>query len=351
VMLQGLSGDPLEAATDAEQVGHKILDAFAPQFFLAGREYRSTPSIGITLFGNGSQGVEDLLKQADLAMYQAKAAGRNTMRMFDQGMQAAVDARVAMEADIRAALVQAQFALHYQPVVNRDGLVTGAEALVRWRHPTRGQVSPGQFIPLAESTGLIVPLGQWVLDTACRQIAAWSHAESTRHLTLAVNVSAHQFKAPDFVAQVLAALGRQGADPSRLKLELTESLLAENVEDVVEKMTALRARGVDFSLDDFGTGYSSLSYLKRLPLSHLKIDQSFVRDLLVDANDAAIARTIVALGASLGLAVIAEGVETEGQLALLQSMGCEAFQGYLFARPVAIDEFDGLLPGPLPAAR
>jgi diguanylate cyclase (GGDEF)-like protein/PAS domain S-box-containing protein len=349
VMLQGLSVDALEAAADAEQVGHKILDAFAPQFLLADREYRSTPSIGITLFGNGSQGVDDLLKQADLAMYQAKAAGRNTMRMFDQGMQAAVDARAAMESDIRAALVQSQFALHYQPVVNRGGMVTGAEALVRWRHPTRGQIPPGQFIPLAESTGLIVPLGRWVLDTACRQIAAWREVESTRHLTLAVNVSAHQFKAPDFVAQVLAALERQNADPARLKLELTESLLAENVEDVVEKMTALRARGVDFSLDDFGTGYSSLSYLKRLPLSHLKIDQSFVRDLLVDANDAAIARTIVALGASLGLAVIAEGVETQGQLAMLQSMGCEAFQGYLFARPVAIDEFDALLPGPLPA--
>ncbi len=351
VMLQGLSSDALEAATDAEQVGHKILDAFAPLFVLAGREYRSTPSIGITLFGNGSQGVEDLLKQADLAMYQAKAAGRNTMRMFDQGMQAAVDARAAMESDIRAALVQSQFALHYQPVVDRSGMVTGAEALVRWRHPTRGPISPGQFIPLAESTGLIVPLGQWVLDTACRQIASWSQTATTRHLTLAVNVSAHQFKAPDFVAQVLAALERQNADPARLKLELTESLLADNVEDVVEKMTALRARGVDFSLDDFGTGYSSLSYLKRLPLAHLKIDQSFVRDLLVDANDAAIARTIVALGESLGLAVIAEGVETKGQLALLQSMGCETFQGYLFARPVAIAEFDMLLPGPLPAAR
>ncbi len=350
VMLQGLSADGLDAASDAEQVGHKILDAFGPPFVLAGREYRSTPSIGIALFGQDAQGVEDLLKQADLAMYQSKAAGRNTLRMFDQGMQAAVDARVAMETDLRVALAQCQFVLHYQPVVGRSGMVYGAEALVRWRHPSRGQVPPGQFIPLAESTGLIIPLGQWVLDTACCQLAAWSGSGRTRQLTLAVNVSTQQFEAPDFVAQVFNALERHGADPTRLKLELTESLLADNVEDVVEKMSALRARGVDFSLDDFGTGYSSLSYLKRLPLAHLKIDQSFVRDLLVDPNDEAIARTIIALGASLGLAVIAEGVETEGQLALLRAMGCETFQGYLFARPMPIEAFDLLLPGPLPAA-
>jgi diguanylate cyclase (GGDEF)-like protein/PAS domain S-box-containing protein len=350
VMLQGLSADALDAASDAEQVGHKILDAFGPPFVLTGREYRSTPSIGITLFSQGAQGVEDLLKQADLAMYQAKAAGRNTLRMFDQGMQAAVDARVAMETDLRTALAQSQFVLHYQPVVGRTGMVNGAEALVRWQHPTRGQVSPGQFIPLAEATGLIVPLGQWVLDAACCQLAEWGDFGRTRHLTLAVNVSTPQFEAPDFVAQVFEALERHGADPARLKLELTESLLAGNVEDVVQKMAALRERGVDFSLDDFGTGYSSLSYLKRLPLSHLKIDQSFVRDLLVDPNDEAIARTIIALGASLGLAVIAEGVETEGQLALLRAMGCETFQGYLFARPMPIEDFAALLPGPLPSA-
>ncbi len=348
VMLPGLSADALDAATDAEQVGHKILDAFVPVFVLAGREYRSTPSIGITLFGQGTQGVEDLLKQADLAMYQAKAAGRNTLRMFDHGMQAVVDARASLESDLRAAIRQSQFVLHYQAVVDRNGRAIGAEALVRWRHPTRGQVSPGQFIPLAESTGLIVPLGQWVLDSACAQLAAWGASANTRDLTLAVNVSAHQFKAPDFVELVFKALEGHGANPERLKLELTESLLADNVEDVVQTMTALRARGLAFSLDDFGTGYSSLSYLKRLPLAHLKIDQSFVRDLLVDPNDEAIARTIVALGASLGLAVIAEGVETEGQLALLKAMGCETFQGYLFARPVPIDEFEALVSLTLP---
>jgi len=348
VMLQGLSDQALDAAADAEQVGLKILDAFAPVFLLAGREHRSTPSIGITLFGQGEQSVEDVLKQADLAMYQAKAAGRNTLRMFDQGMQATVDARAAMESDLRAALEQRQFVLHYQAVVGSTGMVSGAEALVRWQHPARGQIPPGQFIPIAEATRLIVPLGLWVLDAACAQLARWGARDMTRHLTMAVNVSVHQFMEPDFVAQVEAALQRSGANPACLKLELTESLLADNIDEVINKMTALRAHGVAFSLDDFGTGYSSLSYLKLLPLAHLKIDQSFVRDLLVDPNDAAIARTIVALGESLGLAVIAEGVETDGQYQFLLALGCEAFQGYLFARPVPIDQFDALLHLPLP---
>ncbi len=347
VMLQGLSGQALDAAADAEAVGHKILDAFSPPFILAGREYRSTPSIGITLFGRDGQGVEDLLKQADLAMYQAKAAGRNTMRMFDDGMQAAVDARAAMESDLRLALEQDQFVLHYQPVVDKQGRISGAEALVRWQHPQRGLVPPGQFIPVAESTRLIVPLGAWVLDCACAQLASWGARADTRHLTMAVNVSAYQFMEPDFVAQVLAAVERSGADPAALKLELTESLLADNIADVIAKMTALRVQGITFSLDDFGTGYSSLSYLKLLPLAHLKIDQSFVRDLLVDLNDAAIARTIIALGASLGLAVIAEGVETDGQYRFLLAIGCETFQGYLFARPVPIEAFEVMLQAPL----
>lgn len=348
VMLQGLSAQAMDAAADAEHVGHKILAAFAPPFDLSGRAHRSTPSIGITLFGRGEQSVEDLLKQADLAMYQAKAAGRNTLRMFDEGMQAAVDARAAMESDLRAALEQRQFMLHYQPVVGSDRLINGAEALVRWQHPERGLMPPGQFIPVAEASRLIIPLGLWVLETACAQLALWGEQETTRHLTLAVNVSAHQFMEPDFVTQVEAALRRSGANAERLKMELTESLLADNIEDVIGKMTALRARGVAFSLDDFGTGYSSLSYLKQLPLAHLKIDQSFVRDLLVDPNDAAIARTIVALGESLGLAVIAEGVETDGQHQFLLGIGCETFQGYLFARPLPIAQFDALLASPLP---
>ncbi len=343
VMLVDLSENLIQAAAQAELVSHKILAAFGAPFELAGREHRSTPSIGITLFGKTHKGVEDLLKQADLAMYQAKAAGRNTVRLFDEGMQAAVDGRVALESDLRHGLEHGQMLLHYQPVVEADGRITGAEALVRWQHPVRGWVPPGDFISLAESTRLILPLGQWVLETACAQLAEWGAHAHTRHLTLAVNVSAHQFVEPDFVSHVLRALDQAGADPRRLKLELTESLLAENMEEVISKMGALRERGIDFSLDDFGTGYSSLSYLKRLPLAQLKIDQSFVRDLLVDPNDAAIARTIVALGASLGLAVIAEGVETDGQHRFLLDIGCNAFQGYLFGRPVAITEFNALV--------
>jgi len=340
VMLEDLSEDLAEAVEQAEQVGHKILNACAAPFNLAEREYRSTPSIGITLFGKTPQSVEDLLKQADLAMYQAKAAGRNTLRLFDRRMQAAVDGRAAIEAELRTGLAADHMLLHFQPVVQVDGSVTGAEALVRWRHPERGLVAPGEFIAVAEATRLILPLGRWVMASACAQLATWSARPETSHLTLAVNVSAHQFVEPDFVLDVVRALESHGADPRRLKLELTESLLADNMDDIVLKMEALRAVGVDFSLDDFGTGYSSLSYLKRLPLTQLKIDQSFVRDVLVDPSDAAIARTIVALGASLGMAVIAEGVETEGQYRFLVDIGCHAFQGYLFGRPVCIAEFD-----------
>jgi EAL domain-containing protein (putative c-di-GMP-specific phosphodiesterase class I) len=237
-------------------------------------------------------------------------------------------------------LVARQFILHYQAQVVDDGRVTGAEVLLRWRHPRRGVVSPAEFIPLAEEAGLILPLGQWVLETACRQLALWSERPTLAHLTLSVNVSAHQVGQPDFVERILAILAETGAEPQRLKLELTESMLAHNVQDIIKKMFELKAQGVGFSLDDFGTGYSSLSYLKRLPLDQLKIDQSFVRDVLVDPNDAAIARTIVALARSLGLGVIAEGVETQAQRDFLADSGCHAYQGYFFSRPLPIDGFE-----------
>jgi EAL domain-containing protein (putative c-di-GMP-specific phosphodiesterase class I) len=266
-------------------------------------------------------------------MYQAKAAGRNTLRFFDPEMQAAVAARAALDADLRSALRDGQFLLFYQAQVDRDGRITGAEALVRWQHPQRGLVSPFDFIPQAEENGLILPLGHWVLEAACRQLLVWAADDATAPLTLAVNVSSRQFRQSDFVGQVLTVLRDTGADPSRLKLELTESLLLHDVEETIAKMTALKTEGVSFSLDDFGTGYSSLSYLKRLPLDQLKIDASFVRDVLTDSNDAAIARTIIALGQSLGLAVIAEGVETTGQREFLARLGCNAYQGYLFGRP------------------
>jgi EAL domain-containing protein (putative c-di-GMP-specific phosphodiesterase class I) len=260
-------------------------------------------------------------------------------------MQAAITQRATLEAALREALAKGQFLLHYQAQVQGAGEFTGVEALVRWLHPQRGLVSPAEFIPLAEANGLILPLGQWVLQTACEQLVAWSGQAALAHLTMAVNVSARQFHERDFVAQVLAVLARTGANPRRLKLELTESLLVSNVDDVIDKMSALRAHGVGFSLDDFGTGYSSLSYLKRLPLEQLKIDQGFVRNILIDADDAAIASMVVALANSLGLAVIAEGVETEAQKALLAVLGCNAYQGYLFSRPLPVAQFETLAAG------
>jgi diguanylate cyclase (GGDEF)-like protein/PAS domain S-box-containing protein len=340
VMLEDLSDNALEATTYAESVGVKILAALNEPYLLQDNPQHSTPSIGVTLFGDQHSSLEELLKQADLAMYRAKASGRNALRFFDPEMQAVVAARVAMEADLRQGLLQQQFVLHYQPQVDHASSVTGAEALIRWQHPQRGMVSPAEFIPLAEETGLILPLGLWVLETACAQLSAWGKSPEAAHLTLAVNVSAHQFRQTDFVDQVLQVCERNALGAGKLKLELTESLLLDDVEDIIAKMTALKARGVCFSLDDFGTGYSSLSYLKRLPLDQLKIDQSFVRDVLTDPDDAAIARTIVALAHSLGMAVIAEGVETEEQLLFLTSHGCHAYQGYLFSRPLPLADFE-----------
>ena len=339
VMLENLSDAPGEAARQAETVGQSLLALLTQTYLLAGYEHYSTSSIGVTLFNGYQESVAELLKRVDFAMYQAKAAGRNTMRFFDPAMQAAVTARAVLEVDLRDAVQEGQFLLYYQAQVNSAGGLIGAEALVRWRHPRRGMVSPAEFIPLAEETGLILPLGHWVLETACKQLTVWAAQPEMAHLTLAVNVSARQFRHPDFVAQVRAVLDHSGANPEKLKLELTESLLVANMEDIIAKMTALRAWGVGFSLDDFGTGYSSLAYLKRLPLDQLKIDQSFVRDILTDPNDAAIARTIVALAQSLGLAVIAEGVETEAQRDFLTCNGCHAFQGYLFGRPGPAENF------------
>ncbi len=343
VMLEELSENPREAATQAEAVGEKILGALAQTYQLAGFERHSSASIGVTLFAGHHETVDDLLRRADMAMYRAKDAGRNTLRFFDPEMQSVITNRTAMEADLRLAVLEGQFVLHYQVQVASDGQPTGAEALVRWRHPQRALVSPAEFIPLAEETGLILPLGQWVLDAACAQLAAWATRADTAHLTVSVNVSIRQFLQRDFVDQVLAVIHRTGANPQRLKLELTESVLASNVEDIIAKMTALKAKGIGFSLDDFGTGYSSLSYLKRLPLDQLKIDQEFVRDILIDPNDAAIANMVVALAGSLGLSVIAEGVETEAQRDVLARQGCHAYQGYLFGRPVPVAEFEEFL--------
>ncbi|CAN7331921.1 EAL domain-containing protein [Acidovorax sp. LjRoot66] len=340
VMLDNLNPELAEAAAQAETVAEKLLASLNLPFALGGQQHYSTPSIGITLFGDERLSVDELLKRADLAMYQAKAAGRNTQRFFDPDMQAAVNARSNLEADLRQGLARNELLVHYQPVVDHQARLVGAEALVRWRHPQRGMISPGDFIPLAEQTGLILPLGQYVLETACRQLHRWSQSPTTAHLSISVNVSARQFRQPGFVAEVLGTLKDCQAKPQLLKLELTESLLLGDIEDTIVRMEQLKSEGVGFALDDFGTGYSSLSYLKRLPLDQIKIDQSFVRDVLSDPNDAAIVRTILALAKSLDLQVVAEGVETTGQLGFLRLHGCEGFQGYLFGRPVPVDMFE-----------
>jgi len=338
VMLEELSVKPRIAAAQAEFVAEKVLASFHDPFQLGGYDYHSTPSIGVALFNKQDNNLEELLKRADLAMYQAKASGRNAIRFFDPEMQAIITARVNLEREFRKSLQLSEFVLHYQPQTDGLGHVIGVEALVRWRHPRQGLVFPQVFIPLAEETGLIMRLGQWVLETACKQLAAWANQPAVSDVSIAVNVSARQFRHPEFVDQALAVIKQTGADPRRLKLELTESVLVENLEDTIAKMSTLKAHGVGFSLDDFGTGYSSLSYLKRLPLDQLKIDQSFVRDVLTDANDAAIARTIVALGQTLGLEVIAEGVETEDQRDFLAEFGCHAYQGNLFSRPLPAEQ-------------
>lgn len=343
VILEHLGTDPNKAAASALTVSEKILASLNLPFRLEGYEYMTTASIGVTNFDGGEDEAGELLKRADFAMYQAKSAGRNTMRFFDPDMQAVVTARAALEADMRKALRDREFVLHYQPQTNGEGRVIAVEALVRWRHARRGMISPLDFIPLAEETGLILPLGRWVLEEACRQLVLWSRCEETAHINMAVNVSARQFHHPDFVQQVLDVLEETGALPHMLKLELTESLLISDMDGTIAKMKTLKARGVGFSLDDFGMGYSSLSYLKRLPLDELKIDQAFIRDVVDDQNDAAIARTIVALGQSLGLDVIAEGVETEEQRLFLAQYGCGTCQGYLFTKPLAVDQFEEFL--------
>jgi diguanylate cyclase (GGDEF)-like protein len=340
VLLGDLSEIAEEAAGQTEAIGEKILDVLNQPYQLGETNHYNTPSIGVTLFGDYGQGADELLKQADLAMYQAKASGRNALRFFDPAMQAAVTARINLEADLRAAVRDSHFLLHYQAQMSIDNRLTGAEALVRWQQPGRELIAPASFIPLAEETGLIFPLGHWVLTMACMQLALWGTQTARAHLNLAVNVSARQFRQKDFVDQVLAVLDTTGANPQRLKLELTESLLVHDVDDTISKMTALKARGVGFSLDDFGTGYSSLAYLKRLPLDQLKIDQSFVRDVMIDPNDAAIARTIMVLAQSLGLGVIAEGVETKAQRDFLADVGCDTYQGFYLSRPLPIDGFE-----------
>ena len=334
VLLEDLGSSPVTASATAEIVAQKVLDTLSLPYRLEGHEQRSTPSIGVVLFGDGHHTIGDLLRQADMAMYEAKAAGRATFRFFDPGMQAAVDAATRLEADLREALAARQFALHYQPVVDGDGHLAGVEALIRWHRPQHGLVSPAAFIGQAEKAGLIVAIGDWVLEQACAQLAAWAAHPPAACLSIAVNVSAGQFHGSGFVERVRAILERSGADPRLLKFELTESMLVHDAEEMAERIGALRAIGIGFALDDFGTGYSSLNYLRQLPLDQLKIDQSFVRDMLANPSAAGIVQAIVHLADSLGLELVAEGVENAEQWRHLHELGCERFQGFLFAAPM-----------------
>jgi len=340
VLLEDLSSDVDEAAVLAREVGEHLRRALCKPYSLAGMEFRCSASFGVKLFRGHDETVDTVLKHADLAMYQAKGAGRDTIRFFDPAMQSRLENRTALELDLHKALDARQLEVFYQPQTDNNLRTIGAEALLRWRHPERGQVNPGDFIPLAEDTGLILPIGQWVLEAACEQIAAWSCSPETGHLQVAVNVSARQFRQPDFVARVEEALSKTGANPRQLKLELTESLVVDDMNVTFNKMRDLKAMGVGFSLDDFGTGNSCLAYLSRLPLDQLKIDKSFVLNLPDDRNDAIIAQTIIAMAKGLGLAVIAEGVETKAQHQFLKAHLCDGYQGFLFSRPLAIAEFE-----------
>lgn len=343
VILESLSAQSIDAAAQAEATVNTILTAINMPYKLNDFEYSITSSIGITLYNDRELDLEDLLKQADIAMYQAKKSGRNCLRFFDPAMQESINIRTALEADLRIAIERQQFQLYYQVQTDSSGRILGAETLIRWIHPMRGMVPPTQFIPLAEETGLILSIGSWVLETACAQLKVWQGNKLTQDLSLSVNVSARQFHQSGFVAQVQDVVRRYALNPGQLKLELTEGMLLENVDDIIVTMSELRNVGIQFSLDDFGTGYSSLQYLKKLPLSQLKIDQSFVRDIATGQNDAAIVRTIIAMAETLGLNVIAEGVETEAQREFLELQGCHAFQGYLFGKPMLIEQFEALL--------
>ena len=344
VLLENLSVNVPEAVVQAEMVAQNVLAALKPAYPLHGAKHHFTASIGLALFGTAQHNdINEPLKWAELAMYQAKAAGRNTFRFFDLQMQTAISTRAALEGDLHAALAKDQFVLFYQPQVTDEFQITGAEVLLRWQDAKRGLVSPAEFIPLADETGLILPIGRWVMEAACKQLALWADKPGLSQLTVAVNVSARQFHQSGFVDQVLTLLEQTGAKPNRLKLELTESVLISDIEGVIVKMNALKAKGIGFALDDFGTGFSSLSYLKRLPLEKLKIDQGFVRDILVNPDDAAIAKMVIALGNSMGLKVCAEGVETEAQRAFLNGLGCHNYQGYLFSRPLPVLEFEAFV--------
>jgi diguanylate cyclase (GGDEF)-like protein/PAS domain S-box-containing protein len=343
VMLEDLDKNELEAGEEAKIVGNEILQTLNNSYQLSTHTYKCTSSIGITIFNGSEKSMDETLKQADIAMYQAKTAGRNTLQFFNQEMQISINNRAALEKNLHIALAEKQFQLYYQAQVHYENGVVGAEALVRWIHPEDGLIPPIHFISLAEETGLIVPLGQWILEEACQQIKRWESNLNTQHLQLAVNVSAKQFHQTHFLQNVRELLQNSQINPNRLKLELTESLLLDNVEETINKMDELKKLGICFSMDDFGTGYSSLSYLTKLPLNQLKIDQAFIRNIGIKSSDAVIIQTIIGMTKNLGMNVIAEGVETKMQQKFLQENHCDVYQGYLFSKPVPLLEFEKLI--------
>ncbi|MCQ8116434.1 EAL domain-containing protein [Methylomonas rosea] len=340
MILNSLSSDETRASAHTKTLAGKILSAIDQPYSLQGYDHHCSASMGICMFRNQHITAEELLKYTDTALYQAKRGGRNKLLFYDPVMQAALETRAVLECDLRCALAEQQLVLYYQMQVNQTGLIIGAEVLIRWQHPQRGLVSPLEFIPLAEDTGLILPIGKWVMDSACAQLKAWEHDPVKSKLQLAVNVSAMQFHQEDFAEQVRRTLARYDLSPNRLKLELTESLVLDDIEDAIVKMQQLRDFGVRFSMDDFGTGYSSLYYLTKLPIDQLKIDQSFVRNITLSQSDAVIVQTIIGMAESLGIESIAEGVETEEQLRFLELQGCHLYQGYFFGRPVPLADFE-----------
>jgi diguanylate cyclase (GGDEF)-like protein/PAS domain S-box-containing protein len=342
VALESLSGVEQDAAAQAELIAEKIRAELVQPYRLKGIEHQSSPSIGVCLFRGHQNSLDEVLKQADLAMYQAKSSGRNMVCFFDPEMQAEMEQRAELEKDLRASIRLNQLVLYYQMQVDDSGRIIGAEALIRWQHPRRGIVPPAEFIPLAEEIGMIIPIGDWVIEQACAQLKRWEMEPAMRKISLSVNVSPRQLSQPWFVEQVKEAIEKTGIRASRLKLELTESFVLDDVEEAIEKMQELRDIGIRFAMDDFGTGYSSLAYLKRLPLEQLKIDQSFVRDIASDKSNAVMVRTIISIANNFGLEVVAEGVESDDQLAFLRQYGCNKFQGYLFGRPVPPEQFERL---------
>jgi diguanylate cyclase (GGDEF)-like protein len=342
VALESLSGIATDAVTQAETIAEKIRAELSQPYQLKTIEHASSPSIGVSLYRGHQNSIDEVLKQADMAMYQAKSTGRNRVCFFDPAMQVAMELRADLEEDLRAAIRRQQMQLHYQMQVDDSGRIIGAEALIRWQHRERGMVSPGEFIPLAEETGMILPIGDWVIEQACAQLKLWEMDTAMRHLVLSINVSPRQLSQTWFVEKVKDTMEKYGVRPARLKLELTESFILDDVEEAIVKMGELRDIGVCFAMDDFGTGYSSLSYLKRLPLDQLKIDQSFVRDITRDKNSSVMVRTIISIANNFGLGIIAEGVETDEQHAFLRQYGCIRFQGYLFGKPVPLAEFERL---------